>query len=60
MEQREALVLRFYSNMKFAEIAKVVGCPVNTALTRVHKGILKLRQILGADGHGLLRSPIAV
>jgi RNA polymerase sigma-70 factor (ECF subfamily) len=45
-EQREALVLRFYSNMKFAEIAKVMGCPVNTALTRVHKGILKLRQIL--------------
>jgi RNA polymerase sigma-70 factor (ECF subfamily) len=45
-EQREALVLRFYSNMKFTEIAKVVGCPVNTALTRVHKGILKLRQIM--------------
>ena len=47
-EQREALVLRYYSNMKFTEIAKVVGCPVNTALTRVHKGILKLRQLMDA------------
>ena len=45
-EQREALVLRFYSNMKFTDIAKLVGCPVNTALTRVHKAILKLRQIM--------------
>ena len=48
-EQREALVLRFYSSMKFTEIAKVVGCPVNTALTRVHKGILKLRQMMEAE-----------
>ena len=48
-EQREALVLRFYSSMKFTEIAQVVGCPVNTALTRVHKGILKLRQMMEAE-----------
>ena len=48
-EQREALVLRYYSGMKFTEIAKVVGCPVNTALTRVHKGILKLRQMIEAE-----------
>jgi RNA polymerase sigma-70 factor (ECF subfamily) len=48
-EQREALALRFYSSMKFTEIAKVVGCPVNTALTRVHKGILKLRQMMEAE-----------
>jgi RNA polymerase sigma-70 factor (ECF subfamily) len=48
-EQREALVLRFYSSMKFTEIARVVGCPVNTALTRVHKGILKLRQMMEVD-----------
>ena len=47
-EQREALVLRYYSNMNFTEIARVVGCPVNTALTRVHKGILKLRQLMDA------------
>jgi RNA polymerase sigma-70 factor (ECF subfamily) len=48
-EQREALTLRFYSGMKFTEIAQVVGCPVNTALTRVHKGILKLRQMMEAE-----------
>lgn len=48
-EQREAIVLRYYSNMKFAEIARVVGCPVNTALTRVHKAILKLRQMIECE-----------
>lgn len=47
--QRQVLVLRYYSNLKFVEIAEILGCPLNTALGRVHKAILKLRQIMGAD-----------
>jgi RNA polymerase sigma-70 factor (ECF subfamily) len=47
--QRQILLLRFYSDMKFVEIAEVLGCPLNTALGRVHKAILKLRQILNTD-----------
>ena len=46
--QREVLLLRYYSNMKFGDIADVVGCPLNTALTRAHKALLKLRQALAA------------
>jgi len=46
--QRQILLLRFYSDMKFVEIAEVLGCPLNTALGRVHKAILKLRQLMGA------------
>jgi RNA polymerase sigma-70 factor (ECF subfamily) len=46
--QRQVLLLRFYSDMKFVEIAEVLGCPLNTALGRVHKAILKLRQLMGA------------
>jgi RNA polymerase sigma-70 factor (ECF subfamily) len=41
--QREVLMLRYYSDMKFADIAEVLGCPLNTALTRAHKGLIKLR-----------------
>lgn len=47
--QRQILLLRFYSDMKFVEIAEVLGCPLNTALGRVHKAILKLRQILSPE-----------
>jgi RNA polymerase sigma-70 factor (ECF subfamily) len=44
--QRQVLFLRFYSNLKFVEIADVLGCPLNTALGRVHKAVLKLRKLL--------------
>jgi RNA polymerase sigma-70 factor (ECF subfamily) len=44
--QRQILSLRYYSNMKFVDIAKLIGCPLNTALGRVHKAMIKLRQLL--------------
>jgi RNA polymerase sigma-70 factor (ECF subfamily) len=44
--QRQVLLLRYYSDMKFVEIAEMLGCPLNTALGRVHKAILKLRQLM--------------
>jgi RNA polymerase sigma-70 factor (ECF subfamily) len=44
--QRQVLLLRYYSNMKFVEIAASLGCPLNTALGRMHKATLKLRQIM--------------
>jgi RNA polymerase sigma-70 factor (ECF subfamily) len=44
--QRQVLVLRYYSNMKFVEIASLLGCPLNTALGRVHKAMIKLRQLM--------------
>jgi RNA polymerase sigma-70 factor (ECF subfamily) len=44
--QRQVLMLRYYSNLKFVEIAELLGCPLNTALGRMHKAILKLRQLM--------------
>jgi RNA polymerase sigma-70 factor (ECF subfamily) len=44
--QRQVLALRYYSNMKFVDIASLLGCPLNTALGRVHKAMLKLRQLM--------------
>jgi DNA-directed RNA polymerase specialized sigma24 family protein len=40
------LLLRYYGNMKFIEIAKLLGCPLNTALGRMHKATIKLRQLM--------------
>jgi RNA polymerase sigma-70 factor (ECF subfamily) len=44
--QRQVLLLRYYSNLKFIEIAEVVGCPLNTALGRMHKAMLRLKEIM--------------
>lgn len=44
--QREVLLLRYYSGLKFHEIAQLLGCPLNTALGRAHKALLKMRQLL--------------
>ena len=44
--QRQVLMLRYYSNLKFVEIADLLGCPLNTALGRMHKAVLKLRQLM--------------
>ena len=46
--QRQVLMLRYYSNLKFVEIAELMGCPLNTALGRMHKAVLKLRQLMEA------------
>jgi len=44
--QRQVLVLRYYSNMKFVEIAELLGCPLNTALGRMHKAMIKLKELM--------------
>jgi RNA polymerase sigma-70 factor, ECF subfamily len=44
--QRQVLMLRYYSDFKFVEIAEMLGCPLNTALGRMHKAIIKLRQLM--------------
>jgi RNA polymerase sigma-70 factor (ECF subfamily) len=44
--QRQVLMLRYYSNMKFVEIAQLLGCPLNTALGRMHKATQKLKLLM--------------
>jgi len=44
--QRQILMLRYYSNLKFVEIAQILGCPLNTALGRMHKAMLRLKQVM--------------
>ena len=44
--QRQVLLLRYYSELKFVEIADMLGCPLNTALGRMHKAMLKLKELM--------------
>jgi RNA polymerase sigma-70 factor (ECF subfamily) len=44
--QRQVLMLRYYGNLKFVEIAEMLGCPLNTALGRMHKAMLKLKEMM--------------
>jgi len=44
--QKEVIFLRFYFGLKYKEIAKILSCSKNTALSHFHKAKLKLRQSL--------------
>ena len=44
-EKREVLVLSRYQNMKYEEIAELLGCAVGTVKARVHRAIKDLKDI---------------
>jgi RNA polymerase sigma-70 factor (ECF subfamily) len=46
LEHREALLLRFHEGLSLSEIAYALGLSVSAAKMRVHRGLLKLRQLL--------------
>ena len=43
--QREVLLMRYYKNMSFKEIAEATGVSINTALGRMRYAILNMRRI---------------
>ena len=45
-EKREVLVLSRFQDMKYEEIAQLLGCEVNTVKTRVHRALQELRLAL--------------
>ena len=45
-ETRELIMLRFYSQASFAEIAKMRSEPIGTTLSKVHRGLKKLRTLM--------------
>lgn len=44
--QREVIVLRFYSEMKFSDIAKILGVNISTVKSRLRLGIRSLQKEL--------------
>jgi RNA polymerase sigma-70 factor (ECF subfamily) len=43
-QTRELLLLRYYSDLSFKEIAEMRKEPIGTVLSKVHRGLAKLRQ----------------
>jgi RNA polymerase sigma-70 factor (ECF subfamily) len=43
--QQTVIRMRIYDGLKFREVAERLGCPLNTALARMHDGLKALRQL---------------
>ena len=43
--QRAVIAARVFEGKKFREVAPHLGCPLNTALARMHEGLKRLRQL---------------
>ncbi len=52
-EQREAIILRYYHDRKFQEIAEITGSNESTAKSRVRQGLCKLAILLGREDEGI-------
>jgi DNA-directed RNA polymerase specialized sigma24 family protein len=48
-EQAEAIRLRVFDGLRLGEIAKVLGCPMNTVCSRLRYGFQKLRNLVGGE-----------
>lgn len=58
-EKREVLILARFQELKYEEIAALLGCELNTVKTRIHRALQELRKVfrqleqgLGAPGCG--------
>jgi len=45
--QREVVIMRFYDDLSFKEIAQQTGVSINTALGRMHYALINLRKLIG-------------
>lgn len=43
-DRRAVLVLRFYEDLPYEQIAEIVQCPVGTVRSRIHRGLADLRK----------------
>ena len=50
--KREALILRVYAGLSYADVARVVDAPVGTVKFRIHEAVRDLAALLGADESG--------
>jgi len=47
--EREVILLRHFSQLSYKEIADLMNTPLGTALARGHRGLQRLRELMGAD-----------
>lgn len=49
VRQRSAVVLRFYEDLSYEEIAQTLGCSQTAARIRVSRGVARMRDLLGEE-----------
>jgi len=45
-DTRELIMLRFYSQLSFKEIAEIRSEPIGTTLSKLHRGLKRLRELM--------------
>lgn len=45
-EQREIIILRYYADLSFKQIAKLSNCSINTSLSRMNYALLNIRKMI--------------
>jgi RNA polymerase sigma factor (sigma-70 family) len=57
-EKREVLVLSRFQDLKYEQIAEILGCEVSTVKVKVHRALHELREIFrGVETGKLVRKP---
>jgi RNA polymerase sigma-70 factor (ECF subfamily) len=51
VDYREALILRFHEGLSVTELASALGISASGAKMRIHRGLLKLRELFGSKTH---------
>jgi RNA polymerase sigma factor (sigma-70 family) len=52
-EKREVLILARFQELKYEEIAAIMGCELNTVKTRIHRALQELRKVFRQLEQGL-------
>jgi RNA polymerase sigma-70 factor (ECF subfamily) len=52
LDYREALILRYHEELSMEDVAEALTLKLSAAKMRVHRGLAKLRDILGEDHNG--------
>jgi len=47
--EREVIMLRHFSGLSFKQIAELLDTPIGTALARAHRGLQRLRDLMGPE-----------
>jgi RNA polymerase sigma-70 factor (ECF subfamily) len=53
-DQREVLALRYFADLNLAEIGLVIGIPVGTVKSRIHRALAALRDLLERERSAML------
>lgn len=52
--QREVVIMKFYEDMTFKEIAKATGVSINTSLGRMRYALINLRKLINEKNLALV------